>query len=108
MPEKRKREEERLPEKGMTPNEIKAYVLKRAEEAQKRAAEKIEQGMDVVVSPSKVIQNLDLTPSVRNTLAGWNDSYYGKTKKGGRRKRKIKGKKTKKTKKTRKTRRLKK
>ena len=108
MPEKRKREEERPPEKAMTVNEMKAYVLKKAEEAQKRAAEKIEQGMDVVVSPSKVIQNLELPPSVRNTLAGWNDSYYGTIKRGGRRKRKIKGKNTRKTKKTKKTRRLKK
>ena len=82
MPEKRGREEERPPEKGMTPNEMKAYVLKKAEEAQKRAAEKIEQGMDVVVSPAKIT---DLPRSVRTTLAGWNDSYYGRTKRGGRR-----------------------
>ena len=111
MSEKRKREEERPPEKGMTPNEMKAFVLKKAEEAQKRAAEKIEQGMDVVVSPSKTTQFSDLPPSVRNTLAGWNDSYYGRTKRGGRRgriKRKIKGKKTRKTRKTRRSRKMKK
>jgi len=105
MPEKRKREEERPPEKGMTTTEMKAYVLKKAEEAQKRAAEKIEQGMDVVVSPAKFVQNLELPRSVRNTLEGWNDSYYGRTKRGGRGgrgKRKIKGKKTRKTRRSRK------
>ena len=93
---------QRTSEKGMTPNEMKAYVLKKAEEAQKRAAEKIEQGMDVVVSPSKIT---DLPRSMRTTLMDWNDSYYGTIKRGGirRKGRKMKGKKTKKTKKTRKT-----